>query len=306
MSARDSAAIVDRMGVFAQSGSATSVTLRPSCRVGRSRDSDVHIDDPTVSGEHAVIRWTEDGWQIRDLGSRNGTWIDGTRLAAGASAALRPGVPVDDDGPPTAVAVSAGQSEAAIGGFLVLPPDADEPAVCIYRDAAGGWVAEEGGSTRAIADRDVVQAGGEAWTLYLPGTVAGTVDATDVRPRLGALKARFSVSPDEEYVELELHGPIGTFALGARAYHYMLLTLARARVRDAAEADLAATSHGWLYQDDLVRMLGVDDAKLNVDIFRARRQVAGGGVDDAASLVERRPSTRQLRFGMSRIETVRL
>lgn len=50
--------------------------------LGRGRGCDVVLRDDTVSRAHAEIRREGDGWQIRDLGSLNGTWIAGRRLTA--------------------------------------------------------------------------------------------------------------------------------------------------------------------------------------------------------------------------------
>src|SRR6266511_2551454 len=44
--------------------------------------ADVVIDDPEVSRRHAVVRPVEDGLEIQDLGSLNGTWVNGRRIAA--------------------------------------------------------------------------------------------------------------------------------------------------------------------------------------------------------------------------------
>jgi hypothetical protein len=48
--------------------------------IGRNSDNDVVINDATVSRNHAVIRQTEKGIFIRDNGSSNGTFINGTRI----------------------------------------------------------------------------------------------------------------------------------------------------------------------------------------------------------------------------------
>src|ERR1044071_6194733 len=56
--------------------------------VGRSRLADLRMTDPTVSGEHAVLRWTGREWELHDLGSRNGTSVDGRRLASGERGAI--------------------------------------------------------------------------------------------------------------------------------------------------------------------------------------------------------------------------
>ena len=51
-----------------------------SLKIGRSHASDLVIDDSTVSRNHAQINLLEDGFYIRDLGSTNGTCINGAKL----------------------------------------------------------------------------------------------------------------------------------------------------------------------------------------------------------------------------------
>lgn len=46
-------------------------------QIGRSSRSEVHLPDATVSKTHAEIVRAGDGWLIRDLGSRNGTRVNG-------------------------------------------------------------------------------------------------------------------------------------------------------------------------------------------------------------------------------------
>jgi pSer/pThr/pTyr-binding forkhead associated (FHA) protein len=52
--------------------------------VGRSADADIPIADPRVSRSHAGIEWNGMGFTLRDLGSINGTYVNGQRLAEGA------------------------------------------------------------------------------------------------------------------------------------------------------------------------------------------------------------------------------
>jgi pSer/pThr/pTyr-binding forkhead associated (FHA) protein len=47
---------------------------------GRSTDSDVFLDDVTVSRQHAELRRQADGWYVRDLGSLNGTYVNRERV----------------------------------------------------------------------------------------------------------------------------------------------------------------------------------------------------------------------------------
>ncbi len=48
--------------------------------LGRSRECDCVLTDPTVSRRHASVRYRDGGWWLRDLGSFNGTYINGCRV----------------------------------------------------------------------------------------------------------------------------------------------------------------------------------------------------------------------------------
>ena len=47
---------------------------------GRSPESDVFLDDVSVSRKHAEIRRQPDGFYIHDLGSMNGTYVNRERV----------------------------------------------------------------------------------------------------------------------------------------------------------------------------------------------------------------------------------
>lgn len=50
-------------------------------RIGRLQDCQVRFDDPNVSRHHAEIRPSGDGYSVIDLGSTNGTLVNGVRIA---------------------------------------------------------------------------------------------------------------------------------------------------------------------------------------------------------------------------------
>jgi hypothetical protein len=56
--------------------------------IGRSRDSDVMLDDPNVSRRHAELRHEGGAWIVADLGSTNGVKVNGKRVQ---ERALAPG-----------------------------------------------------------------------------------------------------------------------------------------------------------------------------------------------------------------------
>jgi hypothetical protein len=48
--------------------------------VGRHPDSDIFLDDITVSRRHAVVRRDRDGYEVSDAGSLNGTYVNHERV----------------------------------------------------------------------------------------------------------------------------------------------------------------------------------------------------------------------------------
>jgi len=47
---------------------------------GRNPESDVFLDDVTVSRRHVEVRRKEGGWYVHDLGSLNGTYVNRERV----------------------------------------------------------------------------------------------------------------------------------------------------------------------------------------------------------------------------------
>lgn len=48
--------------------------------IGRHPDSTVFLDDVTVSRRHAEVRSANDRWVVSDVGSLNGTYVNGLRI----------------------------------------------------------------------------------------------------------------------------------------------------------------------------------------------------------------------------------
>lgn len=102
--------------------------IHPEIIIGRLASSDIVLSDPAVSRQHAAIRWTEGGYEIADLGSRSGTFVDGRAISG--PTLLQPGerirlggtelaflvVRTDPDGRPTEMNTST------------RPPQAGQPS----------------------------------------------------------------------------------------------------------------------------------------------------------------------------------
>jgi hypothetical protein len=58
----------------------TFVIEAETTTVGRHPESNIFLDDVTVSRHHAVIQRADDRYDLRDLGSLNGTYVDHERI----------------------------------------------------------------------------------------------------------------------------------------------------------------------------------------------------------------------------------
>lgn len=56
----------------------------PTVRIGRAAESDLFLDDITVSRHHAVLQLAGTDWTVEDLGSLNGTYVDRQPIEAPA------------------------------------------------------------------------------------------------------------------------------------------------------------------------------------------------------------------------------
>ena len=66
--------------VVGGSGRGDSVGLRGEVVVGRSPDSTLDIDDDYASGKHARFYRDDQSWIVADMGSTNGTIVNGLRI----------------------------------------------------------------------------------------------------------------------------------------------------------------------------------------------------------------------------------
>ena len=82
----------------ASSGEALAIPLERTGQelvLGRDPKTSIPINDATLSALHLALVPGEAGWSVRDLGSRNGTRVDGLKLAPQLLFPLKPGAQIE-------------------------------------------------------------------------------------------------------------------------------------------------------------------------------------------------------------------
>jgi hypothetical protein len=300
---------------------ATETVIELAARhvVGRSRTCQLRLADATVSSLHAEISWDGEVWRLHDLGSRNGTLVDGQRLPAGKRVELSPGASVEfggaacryrfTDASPPRLLVFGPQGQRTADDDMICLPTRDACEAIVLREGAG-WAIESADGTRKLAEVETVHISGQAWTIHLPVRASATRDAADtgadaLRPaREETTAITFTVSRDGEHVDVVVRQDGTARAIEPRAHHFLLLSLARVRLADAAQEHLSERECGWIHREDLLKELAVDPQLLNLWVYRARRQLAQAELRGASHLIERRGGAGQLRLGIGRLEII--
>jgi hypothetical protein len=71
------------LGVMIPIGGGDPIPLiRPELTVGRRLGCDIRLDFDNVSGKHCVLRLINGIWNVRDIGSTNGTSVNGSRISS--------------------------------------------------------------------------------------------------------------------------------------------------------------------------------------------------------------------------------
>ncbi|MEY4242557.1 MAG: hypothetical protein RLZZ245_142 [Verrucomicrobiota bacterium] len=64
----------------APNGERIAVRTSP-CLIGRAHESNIRLPVPSISRRHALLASSDGGWWLMDIGSKDGTWLNGRRLS---------------------------------------------------------------------------------------------------------------------------------------------------------------------------------------------------------------------------------
>lgn len=133
----------------------------------------------------------------------------------------------------------------------------------------GDWVLEENGESRILKHGDELQPlHGGNWKYV----------SNESPHAFSALKLVFEVSPDYEYVSVELLGAAERIQISAQVMNYPLYLLAKKMREDMKEGIYSDNEKGWVYIRSLLDTLrkelcnpAIDQYYLNVQIYRLRK-----------------------------------
>ena len=299
------------MGTILHVTSKKTVVLAAHSVVGRAPSSLVRLGDLATSHDHASISWNGSCWEVRDLASTNGTFINGERIPLKERIQLSRGAILQfgpeterwqliDDGGPVVMArcLTTGACKTAQDGLLELPDEADV-RVSIVDDADGLWFVEAAdGSRHSAKSGESISIGKDVWTLVVPPH-SPSVGTYKAKPQLSltTLALRFHISQDEQHIRVDIEHGDDTIELGERSLFGVLLSLARRRLVDEMAASLPESERGWYDLPDLAYELEVDERVVNTNIHRLRRLFKQTGVEGGWNVVENRLKKRRIGTG---------
>lgn len=261
-----------------------------SLTLGRAADNGLILRDPDISGHHAVLFWEDGELRVRDLGSTNGTLLDGSRVSVGAfevgsvlsigglelrlDASSDPvaGLVLRQVGVPVARQVSSGYS---------LP---GHPEIALFEEGER-WFLDLGTERRDIALGEPFALGAAEYVLEASAALAPTVPRSGVFPYV---------------LEVDLSAPRA--ALEAPGLEPAII---RAPARVSLLYVLGGRVGRWVDNDELGRGVwgrewerqGANN--LNVLVHRVRKQAESSGFD--RRFLDRRPTSMRLAITQAQV-----
>jgi FHA domain len=279
------------------------------CLLGRSTLAELRLDSRRGSNEHASLGWYSGRWILRDLGSSNGTKVNGKSLFPGDRTPIEPGsrlqfgdegevwTMVDCDAPdPCAILLGPQQMVWGAQTLLVLPAT-DAPEASVFADAEV-WRFDTGVDVRTIECGDIVTLPSGYWRVLVP-ELAGCPQARTAGPELGVAEISLVFSAVAGQVSVTIQQGATRVSLPSRACLNTLIALSRLRMRDR----VPEPARGWVSVFDLADMLHSGPEKVNVDIHRLRKLFQDAGVRNAQRIIER-DGAKKVRIGVSRLVEV--
>ncbi|NQZ06543.1 MAG: FHA domain-containing protein [Algicola sp.] len=287
---------------------------------GRLDDKvDTLLAGPQFSRHHATILWQQNCWKIRDF-SQNGIWLNGSKIQPMTPHPLSTGDKIAFASPNDELFLVADLSAPC---DLLLPhnekitsttkvinlnqynflPDAEHPELIVFFDNQQ-WFVEVLNRQKVQAvklnENALIEFSGQSWQLKRCHHTQATIQLAGPQHRLSQLIFMFDLSLDEEQTHLSVEAPDETIDFCIRSHHDLTVNLARYKAADALKG-LDSEHQGWRDPQTLLKDLGIDYEHSNIQVFRARKQLAESlNICDAQGFIERHRG--KMRFGGSQFK----
>lgn len=276
------------------------------CHLGRGTTNDLVLADARVSSNHLVV-WTEgDSVWLEDLGSRNGTTLDGTPLTgrreAGTGALVvmggnihmrisgtadprndLPGLLLEDTH--SGVRVPIRSDRLVIGsdpGCALVIPEAAPQAATLLIHPGEVWLGTNEDTSELTIDHPF-EVAGRTLVLRAAGTSATRTEALD--------EARYPYS-----LTVQMDGPAGPAGrlknkktgvehLTTSEIRATLLFVLARQLRADLDSGEPPDERGWMHDDDIAsgiwgrERFRLEPNNFHVLVHRLRKEVKGAGFD---------------------------
>lgn len=284
---------------------------------GRDPRCSTALASHAVSRFHARLSWNGREWTLRDLGSRNGTYHNGRRVAEGKIVVLRENDRVafgdfteeyvlSQSDPPRSLLLvrNATRRSDRLPLSSVLPlPSPDRPLCTLFVGALGEISLErESGEVQPLVHGSRFQVEDTHYQVVLadrPGEHPQT-GSSKLDPIQDTFCLEIGVAPDEESAEVLLRKGNERRSYAPKTHFYLLAHLARIRLAHD-DTEMAGprdeNEHGWVDCEALCKDLRINREHLAQQVFRIRQELKADAPALAETILDRRLRGR-MRIGL--------
>ena len=278
-----------------------SYTLRHENIIGRSNRCDLTIPTTSVSTAHALVRWGGDHWLIRDLGSRNGTFV--CTQSGQAVSMLSPGQEkvltehdilwfaedsekwqlLDASQPlPTIVGVETNEQIVLDREILTAIPSEEKPLATICWDKEDhSWRLEyAGGLSQNLQDREQFILDSVSYQFNeVPEQYTREVSRAPRPANIDNIRMVVWDSGSKE-TSIEVTSDAGSSCSESASHLSLIAYLARHRLEDL--------DGGWITTDQATDDLSLSSIEtLNIYVYRCRKTLEALKVSKSVRLIDR-------------------
>lgn len=266
------------------------------------------IADVGISANCATIYWDSGAWYIKDH-SKNGIFLNNlyvhnTTAILSNGSHIQFGEDISTKWeiinllPPASYikCINQKNKQLELRSCVSIPSDEKgEVSFCLSKDDR--WIMKRNNVVSYLTDGAIIKLHNEEWQFFENETT-GTAHFI---PKQSLSFFQFNLSIDEEHINVKIVTNGAEVDLGYRSHNYLLLALARKKVKDMRQKyDLH--DQGWLsmetLQNDVAKEIGkeIDEYYLNLQIYRLRKQLEDIRLNgyDFSNVIERRK--REIRF----------